>query len=492
MSEGTTGVIVIGAGRYGFRAHFPAISAGVKDKSLKLIAVVDFERQFDGGVAFEDEPERYVYEKHRKQLRDFLDKTPPVVENLFALDAWRTHDTPPTSERIGARLDSTIKPAITDSGCRQTAVVVSTWPTMHKPYVKWALERGYHVLVDKPLTVPNRCAVEDHQAAQILKDYKELVSLAKEQGCLFMLATQKRYSSVFSELAERIAKVAIGGRQVPITSLTYETNDGYWLFAEDGYTKWVGAYGTSQWGYRPESGAGKVSHTGYHILDIIPWLIRHGGAADINNAVVYSSFWRPIDSFTTLRLQRDGTGRLSVRPAIEDTDILQRLQDLSEVNAQVQIAFRHGNEKRCQIMINFLHEGISGPGEGSAARIKYEQMNLHQGPAAAACFRRVSQLGRGELTFFRNTSILTDGVAVELVPITEEDDTLPAKEFFRTIATKNSCEWSQVVSPLSDHEIGIRLMEAVYRSGISERPYSVQLDSSADLWKSPILYDHTK
>jgi hypothetical protein len=281
---------------------------------------------------------------------------------------------------------------------------------------------------------------------------------------------------VFTELATRIASVSIKGRTVPITSITYETNDGYWLFAEDEYPEWIGPFGASRWGYDPSSGGRKVSHTGYHILDIVPWLIRYSRPGDIDNALVYASFWRPIDSFTTFPLRRDKSGNLSIGCNRESTQALEKkLECLSEVNAQVQIAFRSGVHKRCQVMISFLHEGISGPNAGGTARLKYEQMNLHQGPAAAASFRRFAGLDlgaapmdlggkqHGELFFFRNTSILSSGAPVEHVPVVPEDDTLPAHEFFRVLAMHPSPGNSSVVSPVSDHEIGIRLLKAGIR-----------------------------
>ena len=334
-----------------------------------------------------------------------------------------------------------------------------------------------------------------------MSDFQRLVRLARQKKVLFMLAAQKRYSSVFCELAKRISRVRIKGiahNRVPVTSVTYETSDGYWLFAEDDLEGWIGPYGTNRWNYRSDlAGGGKLTHTGYHILDIIPWLIRHGSPRGIDNAVVYSSFWRPQDSVSALPIGRDRDGGFH---KLDPNEVqLANCDQLSEVNAQVQIAFRAGARKRCQVMINFLHEGISGPHRTRGlTRAKYEHMDLHQGPVAAATYRRIAGLlpdaklrervggpEHRELYYFRNTGVATEAVAVESVDIGADDDDGPAREFFKTLLDSGDPLDAHVKSPVSDHSIGIILMEAAYRSAIAEtrlghpRPIKVTFEKGA-------------
>jgi hypothetical protein len=47
---------------------------------------------------------------------------------------------------------------------KRVAFIVTSRSKQHKPYVEWVLQRGYHVLVDKPLTSPSPWTFEDKDA----------------------------------------------------------------------------------------------------------------------------------------------------------------------------------------------------------------------------------------------------------------------------------------------------------------------------------------
>src|SRR5688500_14032868 len=102
-----------------------------------------------------------------------------------------------------------------------------------------------------------------------------------------MVAAQQRYSDAFQRMANWISDVSRETRISAIPSIVCETNDGYWI------TNYQG----QRFSYEPDKcGGGKISHSGYHVLDIVPWLMRHGGVVS-DSADVYARFWRPRDAF---------------------------------------------------------------------------------------------------------------------------------------------------------------------------------------------------
>ncbi len=129
------------------------------------------------------------YEKHASKLATFLhDNGLADTPWIYVPDEWK--QSPPSGIEVNRHLN----PQIFDLARFQNiGVVVSTSPTAHKPYLDWALDRGFHVLADKPLTVPAGVAVDDSQAIRILIDYNQLQYDSQRKKLLFMLAAQKRY-----------------------------------------------------------------------------------------------------------------------------------------------------------------------------------------------------------------------------------------------------------------------------------------------------------
>lgn len=223
------------------------------------------------------------------------------------------------------------------------------------------------MLVDKPLNIPLRASIDLEAARGIWGDYVDLMKISKANPrLLFMMATQKRYSSLFTQIAERVRKVSQAVSGAPITSINYETNDGYWI------TDYTG----KRFSYSPDyCGGGKVSHSGYHLLDIIPWLMRQSGMRDIDNAIVTASFERPDAAWEALpqfrnhgntgEYEQEGVenddGNINVRPS----------SALSEINAWIKISFRCKQTARCVAVITMLHEGVSSQnGRVKMIRIK--------------------------------------------------------------------------------------------------------------------------
>ena len=127
-------------------------------------------------------------------------------------------------------------------------VVISTPHTRHFIQARCCLELGLHVLVDKPPA----CRSEEVQA---------LVNLADLAGCHLLVASQRRYGSLFCRLRDKVQNGELG--ELKLVEFHY------------GRSKHP-EFATS-WRNDPTlSGGGVLFDAGYHVLDSLLWITnRH-------------------------------------------------------------------------------------------------------------------------------------------------------------------------------------------------------------------------
>lgn len=382
------------------------------------------------------------------------------------------------------------------------ACIVATISEQHLQYTRWSLQNGLHTLSDKPLSFHAWASTDPDKARSIASDYGDLTGLARQNGDpVFMLATQKRYQWAFHKMAERIEKVAETG--YPVTSVDCATSDGYWMLPWE-YT--------GQKFHSYDQGGGKLTHTGYHFLDIVPWLMRHSGLYGrntITHAFITANLFRPSDSASLMKPE-DIAYLVRAKNAGNATVA----DDLGDINSHIQVKFCNGKRFVTSVNFTFLHEGFSlrttgDIGESVKGRTKIDHMAVSQGPVFYARFSRiakmldadaVSPIGRPdhfELDFIANN--LTGLPRIEqLKPESPEtydgcgDDELPTTDFLEAVL--DPARASRVISPVSDHKIGVQLMSAAYESAalsfreMDGRPVPVKIEFGPDDWEKPPAY----
>lgn len=150
------------------------------------------------------------------------------------------------------------------------AVVVATPHTLHYQQVKAALERGLHVLCEKPLAC---------EAAHA----RELAALANAAGLTLMIAYQRRLDPVYCYLRRLIVDGALGELQA---------------ISIVGGQNWQ-QLNVADWRQQPDlSGGGMMMDSGSHLIDVLLWLVDQpvltvsalvdtcGQAVDINCAAL--------------------------------------------------------------------------------------------------------------------------------------------------------------------------------------------------------------
>ena len=451
-----TNVLLIGCGAFAMQAHLPALAAS--RATTRLACVIDALGRHDdirAGCEAAGLPQDFSYVG-----------LPP--SDLSAITSHNRLD----------MLDGKLPPV--------DAVIISSSELTHKPYVEWAVRRGLPALVDKPLTARANWTRDVAQARGVLEDMHECLARTGTVQPV-MIAAQRRYQPPYRTVASWLHQVYRASGW-PVTFIQCLTNDGLWHRADD-YAR--------QPTYA--EGAGKLLHTGYHLLDQLPWLMRHcQGANDptapvrqIASAQLLAHTFHPIDA-----------AAIAGRP-VEGRD--HTLEGLGEINAGLQVAFRdrHGHVL-CIIQIAAMHEGLSlhqqpyheDPAQrartANAGRTKQDVLTIYQGPIAAVWMRRIAKLGEhpGHVLGGRDHLELLCGANPRLQPglpavkrlelAYEACDSAPTLEFFQALRPGAS---QVVASPARDHMIAVRLLAAAYESAMSRAPVDVVFEPAE--WELP-------
>ncbi len=166
---------------------------------------------------------------------------------------------------------------------RMDAVVISTPHTTHKEQILAALDKGLHVLCEKPLV----CTVADAT---------EVIARLEEAGRVGLLSYQRHYQPEFRYIRSRIAAGDLG----PVTFISA-------LQCQN----WKnGTRGT--WRQDPAlSGGGQLNDSGSHLLDIILWIT--GLKVDTVSAFI-DNLGTPVDinSALSIKFQGGAQGNISV------------------------------------------------------------------------------------------------------------------------------------------------------------------------------------
>ncbi len=162
-------------------------------------------------------------------------------------------------------------------------VVLVTPHTLHYPQAKAALERGLHVLVEKPMVT------------QVDHAY-DLWRTTQRTGKLLGITFQAPYSAVFGYLAEARDRGDWGKVQVISGSVAQAWFQGT----------------TGHWRQNPElSGGGYIYDTGAHLLNAIMWLMND---PVVEVHCMMDNLGCPVDinGVATLRFQNGAIGTVSL------------------------------------------------------------------------------------------------------------------------------------------------------------------------------------
>jgi predicted dehydrogenase len=356
-------LLMIGCGPYAQKVYLPALNAFRATKDERLF------------------------------LRTVLELDTKVEETRAAIDRWSVRSSTINVVGISATVEEEERNCILDSIKEEKnidAVIISTEPSTHVDYARWALRQKLHVLMDKPISARPNASTNEEQAWKLLEDYQllaaETISARKEKPDLaFSVGVQRRYDPDFIRLISNVKEVFQEKGQFPTTIEITKADGSLRLPRELLEEKYHGF----------DKGYGILSHTGYHIFDVVSQIIQiaDGTPKQIEEVNVTSSFVRPSDLVNQMNPEEF---KKMFHGKVEDDQIIlseeeeKEMSKMGEVDAHITIECLNKGNIMTVITIHLLHNSISARKNADemedkylgAGRTKHESIDIFQGPIA--------------------------------------------------------------------------------------------------------------
>jgi len=469
-------ILIIGCGYHARRIYVPHL---MEQNKVKLSAIVDLASQRD------------IIEKY------LSDKAIYGVEMLYT-DNYEISDV--LSKMETAQLDALVERN------NISGVIISTEPLAHFKYAVWALKKGLHILMDKPITTELDVSTNKKRAKKLYDDYLILKDLylrqIKNGYFAFILQAQRRHHEGFIKTRELIIEMSTR-TNCPVTSIQAFHSDGQWRFPREMLEQHYHPY---------NQGYGKMSHSGYHSLDVAVWFAQASildRRKKYDNVEIYSQAVRPIDFL----YQFTPEDYIHLFPDIPREDIfssieLKEMMGLGiaksltgELDLHTLIALRHGDFVITNLGIHAVHNGFSQRSWVSAkgrdlykgnGRVRHESYTIEQGPFQCIVVNsfqsheilksdiEASAVGgeyHYDIHIFRNSSLFPDLKAYELITMSEmrpmqdrqysrghqeEARRNCTEEFIAAIENRLSPEKQN--SNFLDHELSTQILSLLYQS----------------------------
>ncbi len=351
-------IVVIGVGPHARRIYIPILTELSRTMPVRFIGAVDV--------------------KSQEEVVNLYFKAEKYSPKVLYLDPFDGSKVLPDSAL--AELDAFVQ------GLNVQGVIISTEPTVHKAYAEWALRRGMHILMDKPISVRKFVTTDFEEASELIQDYNDLLALYNEsqntKETIFSINVQRRYEYGFDVVKELITEVK-DKFNMPVTSIQAMHADGTWMFPKEVLT---------QESHRHFDGYGKVAHSGYHIFDMV-WQLYEAGLVDKkrpDHLEVLSSSLSPAGLSIDLdeKDYQKYFGDTYEPTGYSAKAYINKVKDYGEMDSFSTIRLIKDNENICNISINLLHSSFSRrswavpnadryKGNG---RVKHQQFTIQQGP----------------------------------------------------------------------------------------------------------------
>ncbi|MBB6273153.1 hypothetical protein HDF26_003613 [Pedobacter cryoconitis] len=468
-------IILIGVGPHSKRVYLPVLTNLRKKFKVEILLAVDVKSE-------------------EKKIRHHFKKNDYKVNTLF-IDPF----TGQLPETLKAELDHFVNENDIN------AVIIATEPSVHHVYAEWALGLKLHILMDKPISTRENAVSDLEQAHGILADYQNLLKLyndfQSEKSTIFSVNVQRRYHPGFQCVMEKIKEVS-AATNCPVTAINSSHNDGQWRLPSEMVSQDYHSY---------NKGHGKMSHSGYHLFDIVSQLYHCTGITDKapDHMEVISSLIQP-DGFITQMNEQDYLTYFESDyedvKTYDDQQLSEIFQNYGEIDATIMVRMLKDKKNIANITINLLHNSFSRrswvipdadlyKGNG---RVKHEYHNIQQGPFQSIQIHSYQAKDKHQhnsrkdhkpggnnhfdIYIFRNIGMLGGEHPLEVITmkdlsakhnlddsrlLTEQAKTAVVEEFLNFI--HGHVDKKDLVSNIDSHLDGVKMMSASYVSHINHK-----------------------
>ncbi len=472
----TPNIMLIGCGPHAKRVYVPKLKEIESEYGIKLKAIVELKEK-------------------KEDILPFASKYFENVNYIF-VDKFEEKIKQSLSNELENRLNSIIAEENINS------VIIATDPLNHMQYALWALKHNLHILMDKPISTYDNISNNVEQAEQLKRDYELLVENYFGDKA-FIVNAQRRFLPQFQIVQDFVNEIA-SKYGMPITSMQSTHSDGQWRLPEE----------VLKFKYHPLLGWGKVSHSGYHFIDMASKMVKDSfkeASKSFDEISVYSKFIRP-SGVLLQQNQRDLEkifgDKYKQFDSRTDEELLKiyKEKNEAEVDANSIISLSYNGIPVTNITLNLMHNGFSRrswlnsnmkdlyKGNG---RVRHEYHNIEQG-----CLQNIQihsyqskdkhdtnnesdfEIGGNnhyDIYVFKNSEIV-GGQTLQIIKgkdIAERyflDKTRIMNELARHEALKQFLEVivgkrkaKETKSNILDHKMSVELMSLIYKSGTSEK-----------------------
>jgi predicted dehydrogenase len=395
------------------------------------------------------------------------------------------------------------------------AVIISTEPLVHRAYLDWAIERGLNILVDKPLTTRQDVAHDTEQACGLWTDFEKVFSRHRwtqvegASTCL-LVNSHRRYHPGFEHVMRLIQEVR-DETGCPVTNIASEHCDGQWRFPSEIISQ----------NYHPyNQGYGKLSHSGYHCVDMVNCFLRAGMVASKrpDSLAITSSFVMPsgfVEQVHRSDYIRYFGPEYEATCPLNDGELKNQMAHFGEIDASAMIEFDRGQETIATASIRLHHNGFARrtwlePGRDlykGNGRVRHERHRIDCGPFQTIYIESYQAKDKhdrsGEMDFelggnnhfdimvFRNTGRSGQHQPMEVIRLADLPSTTGfdngllyneqvkeacLREFLGFIT--GDVARSELRSSIEDHALTVRMMSMMYEANALRRQWvACPLDS---------------
>jgi len=472
MKQVIPNLLLIGCGLHAKRVYLPTLKATENVYGTKIKAVVELKEKSVDVSSF---------------IKDYYSNIEGIYIDPF-IDTHK-HSLP---NNLKQQLNKIVKEQ------EINGVVIATDPTNHMQYALWAQKQGLHILMDKPVSTYSDVSTSIKSAKQIKKDFELLIANYSPDKA-FIVNAHRRFLPQF-EIIQKIVNEVASTYGMPVTSIQSTHCDGQWRLPNEVLTI----------KYHPSLGYGKVSHSGYHFIDMASKIIKDSyghSQKQFDTLTAFSKFIYP-SGVLIQQSQKDlkkifgeNYSRLDPRNDAEIFKIYKKSNE-AEIDATALINFSYHGTPVTNMTLNLIHNGFSRrswmlPNDDlykGNGRLRHEYHNIQQGPLQNIQIHSYQSKDNHDINneddfeiggnnhydiyIFRNKEIiggkLFEKISAKDVADTHNlDQTKVMNELARHEAVKEfldvvvgNCKGSETKGNITDHFLTTQLMSMIYESSI--------------------------
>jgi predicted dehydrogenase len=253
------------------------------------------------------------------------------------------------------------------------AVLISTEPKVRKVYFLWAVEKGFPVFMDKPISAFSSL----EQTDSLLKDYQEMVQAAQQYEVDAVICCERRSHEGHVLIREHLRGL-IEEIGIPITGINIHFAGGIWNLPQE--------YSILE-NHPFKYGYGILLHSGYHYVDLLSQFLELNHILfDFNELEISLEVMvaRPIDQVSAL-----GQNGYRFFGSEQETVNIAALQKNEQLFGETDVVLIGQVCRQGSVLTNFsiqlLGTSLSlrqSPvrGDEIEGRVRQEQVIVHMGP----------------------------------------------------------------------------------------------------------------